>query len=144
MRGVLEQIVAHPTGVDPATLSEVQRYTKLFWINNGPYNNLTARKFVLQCTPQAFAAAAKASASAGGKLATGEGESLDALLTRLQPMFFDPDVDPIVTNKNPVRQGHPALQRQQPLRRRLDARPEGVCGEIRPQLAPGEVRRHAR
>ena len=55
MRGVLEAIVAHPQGIDPATLAEVQRYTKLFWINNGPYNNLTARKFVMKTTPQAFA-----------------------------------------------------------------------------------------
>jgi dipeptidyl-peptidase-3 len=101
MRGILEQIVAHPAGVDPATLKEIQRYTKLFWINNGPYNNLTARKFVLSCTPQAFAAAAKAAAGSGATFGVGEGESLDALLQRLQPMFFDPNVDPIVTNKNP-------------------------------------------
>ena len=101
MRGVLEQIVAYPSGVEAATLSEIRRYTKLFWINNGPYNNLTARKFVLKCTPQAFAAAAKASAGAGARFATGEGESLDGLLARLQPMFFDANVDPIVTNKNP-------------------------------------------
>ena len=47
MRGVIEQIVAYPQGVDAATLSEIQRYAKLFWLNNGPYNNLTARKFVL-------------------------------------------------------------------------------------------------
>src|SRR5262245_59940593 len=51
MRGVLDQIVAHPQGADPATLAEIQRYTKLFWLNNGPYNNLTARKFVLKTTP---------------------------------------------------------------------------------------------
>src|SRR6185369_5253436 len=62
MRGVVEQIVAHPKGVDAATLSEIKRYTKLFWINSGPYNNLTARKFVLTCAPPAFAAAAKAAA----------------------------------------------------------------------------------
>src|SRR5437773_7264482 len=60
MRGVIDQIVAHPNGLDPATLSEVQRYTKLFWLNSGPYNNLTARKFVLNTTPAAFASAAKA------------------------------------------------------------------------------------
>ena len=46
MRDVLEAIVTHGDGVDPATLAEIQRYTKLFWINTGPYNNLTARKFV--------------------------------------------------------------------------------------------------
>ena len=101
MRAVLEAIVSHPQGVDPATLSEVQRYTKLFWINNGPYHNLTAQKFVLKTTPQAFAAAAKSAEKAGAKFPGAEGESLDALLTRLQPMFFDPKVDPIVTNKNP-------------------------------------------
>ena len=55
MRGVIEQIVAHPQGIEPAALQEIQRYTKLFWINNGPYNNLTARKFVLELTPQARA-----------------------------------------------------------------------------------------
>ena len=57
MRDILEEIITHPENVDPQTLAEIQRYTKLFWINTGPYNNLTARKFVLKCTPEAFAAA---------------------------------------------------------------------------------------
>jgi dipeptidyl-peptidase-3 len=101
MRGVIEQIVAHPQGVDPEALREIQRYTKLFWINNGPYNNLTARKFVLAVTPQALAAAIRAAAAAGATFATRQGESLDAMLARLGPMFFDANVDPIVTNKTP-------------------------------------------
>ena len=101
MRGVIEQIVAHPGGVDAASLGEIQRYTKLFWLNNGPYNNLTARKFVLKLTPDAFAAAFTASAQSGGTFTTKQGESVDAMLARLQPMFFDPNVDPIVTNKTP-------------------------------------------
>src|SRR6476661_10224372 len=70
MRGILDQIVAHPQGIDPAALAEIQRYTKLFWINNGPYNNLTARKFVLKCMPQAFSSAAKTAAQNGGSFAT--------------------------------------------------------------------------
>src|SRR5450759_1638416 len=101
MRGVLEQIIAHPQGVDAATLAQVRRYTKLFWINNGPHNNLTARKFVLTCTPQAFGAAVKAAAAAGAVIATRPGESVDAMLGRLQPMFFDASVDPMATNKTP-------------------------------------------
>ena len=101
MRGVIEQIVAHPQGVDGATLAEVQRYAKLFWLNNGPYNNLTARKFVLGITPQALAAAAKASASNGATFTPPAGETVDAMLARLQAMFFDPAADPSVTNKNP-------------------------------------------
>ena len=101
MRRVLEAIVSHPQGIDPATLAEIQRYTKLFWINTGPYNNLTARKFVLKTTPQALAAAAKAALSAGATFPTQANESVDQLLARLGPMFFDPNVDPSVTNKNP-------------------------------------------
>jgi dipeptidyl-peptidase III len=101
MRDVLEEIITHPAGVDPATLAEIQRYTKLFWLNTGPLNNLTARKFVLKCTPEAFAAAARAAAQAGAKFPAANGEALDALLARLQPIFFDPTVDPLVTNKTP-------------------------------------------
>src|SRR5687767_1936939 len=51
MRDVLEEILTHADGVDPVTLAEIQRYTKLFWLNSGPYNNLTARKFVLKIAP---------------------------------------------------------------------------------------------
>src|SRR5476649_2759681 len=101
MRDVLEAIVTHPAGVDRATLDEITRYTKLFWINTGPYNNLTSRKFVLACTPEALAAAAAAAARAGARFPLIAGETLDALLARLQPMFFDLDVDPTVTSKTP-------------------------------------------
>jgi dipeptidyl-peptidase-3 len=101
MRRVLEAIVSHPQGIDAPTLAEIRRYTKLFWINSGPYNNLTARKFVLMLTPDAFAAAARAAAAAGATFPTAPGESLAALLKRLGPMLFDPAVDPIVTNRTP-------------------------------------------
>src|SRR5262245_56228053 len=101
MRDVIEGIIAHPTGVDPQTLAEVQRYTKLFWVNTGPYNNLTGQKFVLPCTPEAFAAAAHAAEKAGARFPTVNGESLDQLLTRLKPIFFDANVDPMVTAKTP-------------------------------------------
>ncbi len=101
MRDVLEEIITHPENVDPQTLTEIQRYTKLFWINTGPYNNLTARKFVLKCTPAAFAAAVTAAEKGGAKFPIRDGESLAALVKRLQPMFFDLTLDPIVTNKTP-------------------------------------------
>ena len=101
MRNVLEAIVSHPLGVDPDVLPEIQRYTKLFWINNGPYNNLTARKLVLKCTPAQLLAAAKKSVEGGATIPTASGETIDGLIQRLQPMFFDPNFDPIVTNKTP-------------------------------------------
>jgi dipeptidyl-peptidase-3 len=101
MRDVLEAIVSRRDAIDRATFDEIERYTKLFWINTGPYNNLTARKFVLQCTPDALAAAAHAAARQGARFPQRDGETLDALLARLRPMFFDPDFDPTITSKTP-------------------------------------------
>jgi dipeptidyl-peptidase-3 len=101
MREVLEAIVRHSAKVDPKSLAEIRRYTTLFWINSGPYNNLTAQKFVLNLSPQAFADAARAAAGAGATFPTPQGETLDQLLTRLGPMFFDPAVKPSRTNRNP-------------------------------------------
>ena len=101
MRDVLEAIVTHPATIDKPTLDEITRYAKLFWINTGPHNNLTARKFVLQSTPAAFATAAHAAERAGATFPLRPGETLDQMLARLQPNFFDPNVDPIVTSKTP-------------------------------------------
>jgi dipeptidyl-peptidase III len=101
MRDVIEAVLTHAAHVDAQTLAEVERYTKLFWINSGPYNNLTARKFVLACTPDAFGAAVRAAAADGAELPLHAGESIDDLLRRLAPMFFDATFDPTVTNKTP-------------------------------------------
>src|SRR5258708_772929 len=101
MRDLLEAILTHAAAVDPVTLEAIHEYTKLFWINTGGYNNLTARKFVLACGPERFAAAAHSAEQAGARIAMRQGESLDGLLERLRPMFFDPDFDPTVTAKSP-------------------------------------------
>ena len=101
MRQVLEEILTHAATVDAATLAEIARYTKLFWINTGPYNNLTARKFVMKLTPEALLAAMRAAGSQGARFPTAPGESLDALVTRLSPMFFDASFAPMVTSKSP-------------------------------------------
>ena len=101
MRDVLEAIISHPYG-DEETLTEIRRYTKLFWLNTGPYNNLTARKFVPRCTPLQFAAAARAAHERGAVFPLRESETLDRLLERLRPMFFDVSFDPSVTSKSPT------------------------------------------
>jgi dipeptidyl-peptidase III len=101
MREVIETIITHAGGVKPETLSEIQRYAKLFWLNSSPYNNLTTQKFVLKCTPEAFAEAAKSAASAGATFPLAGGETLDAMLTRMRPMFFDEAFQPSITVKTP-------------------------------------------
>jgi dipeptidyl-peptidase III len=101
MRDTLEAILSRANAVDATTAAEIRRYTKLFWINNGPYNNLTGRKFLLNCTPESFAGAASAAASAGAEFPLASGELLPSLLRRLSPMFFDPAFAPTVTAKTP-------------------------------------------
>jgi dipeptidyl-peptidase-3 len=91
MRALLETIVrairADASRFDEAAAREIIRYTKLFWINTGPYNNLTARKFALKCSPEALSTAAAVA-----------GVSVPA---HLHAAFFDPSSEPLVTNKSP-------------------------------------------
>ena len=101
MREVIEEIITHPDGIDPETLAAIHTYAKLFWLNTGPFNNLTARKFAVGTTPAAFGVAVAAAATAGATFPTHDGETLTQMVGRMTPLFFDPDVDPIVTNKTP-------------------------------------------
>jgi dipeptidyl-peptidase-3 len=101
MRAFLEAILTHAADVDPTVLREIRRYSKLFWINSGPYNNVTARKFVLNITPTQLLEAATAAVRAGAILTRRRGESVEMIVERLAPMFIDPSLDPTVTNKAP-------------------------------------------
>jgi dipeptidyl-peptidase-3 len=101
MRAILESVIRQPQGVPPPVLSEITRYTKLFWINSGPYNNLTARKFVLNLSEEELSAAVSRAAANGAELPLAAGETPADLVGRYAPMFFDATVDPMVTNKTP-------------------------------------------
>ena len=101
MRAVLEAILTHDEDVDPKAAAEIRRYTKVFWLNSGPYSNITARKFLLHLPKADFVAAAHAAAGRGAQFPQREAESLDALIDRLAPCFFDPTFDPVLTNKTP-------------------------------------------
>lgn len=100
MRDLVEAVVRHKDAVEPALYDQVLTYAKLFWINNGPFDNITSRKFVLACTPEQFRTALEQALAAGADLGLGT-EPLDAKLARLGPMLFDPTVEPIMTNKTP-------------------------------------------
>ena len=101
MRRILEAVLTHSEEVDAETLAEIRRYTKLFWLNSGPYNHLTARKFVLKCSPAELADAVQKAANHGAVFPTNPGEATVALLERLRGSFFDLEFEPIVTNKTP-------------------------------------------
>ncbi len=101
MREVLEEILTHAAGIEPATLAEIRRYAKLFWIHSGPHNSLTARKFVLKCAASAFRDAAEIAARNGARFPLHDGETVADLVARLAGPFFDPGSDAMVTNKAP-------------------------------------------
>ena len=102
MRDLLEALVRVAPAIRDAPAREaIVRYTKLFWINTGPFNNLTARKFVLDIAPEAFLRALREAEGAGAVIPRRSGETLDDVVARLGPLFFDKRVDPIVTCKTP-------------------------------------------
>ena len=101
MREIIEQIVAYPQG---RRCRDARRDPAL-------HQAVLAEQRPLQQPHRAQVRAARPrrtrsrrrsmpSAKGGAKFMTGE-ETIDSKLARLQPMFFDPNVDPIVTNKTP-------------------------------------------
>ena len=102
MRDFLEALVLTIRRWPPETRAEVWRYTKLFWLNSGGYNNLTARKFVLRAERAGAGGAAEAAAAAGARFRTdGPARRVATLARRLAPSFLDAAVDPMVTSKTP-------------------------------------------
>jgi dipeptidyl-peptidase-3 len=101
MRDILEEILTHAEGLPEATLRELTRYTKLFWINTGGYNNLTARKFVLNLSESDLVGAAEIAQRNGARFQLAAGESVHDLIARYVPMFFDASFDPMLTCKTP-------------------------------------------
>ena len=135
---LLEAVLTHAAHVEPRVLAEIRRYTKLFWINTGPYNNLTARKFVLRADPRRAAATAVAAAQRDGAVvATRPGESLAALVDRLAPMFFDAErrSDPDQQDAR-ERPRHPGGELEQPVCGRDDARARRLSRALRLEFAP--------
>ncbi len=100
VRDLLEQVYTHPQGIDSTVLPKITSYLKLFWINNGFYDNLTSKKFIPGCTPEEFNAACNIAMKNNASL-TSNGESLDAKLARLKNIIFDSSFEPSMTDKTP-------------------------------------------
>jgi len=101
IRHMLEQIQRFPEGIPDETLTELTRYTKLFWLNTGPYNNLTARKFLLNLDRKKLIEAIEIAAISGGRFDLEHGETVAERVEKYARMFFDPDFEPMVTWKTP-------------------------------------------
>ena len=101
LRAALEGVLTHARGLPAHVVDEVRRYTKLFWINSGLHNGVTARKHLLRLTTDEWVRAVRAAGDGGAPLVLCEGETPAQLALRLAPVVFDPAVDPILTQKTP-------------------------------------------
>jgi dipeptidyl-peptidase III len=100
VRELFESVYRYPQGIDPILLRHVTTYLKLFWVNNGFYDYLTSAKFVPECSFADFKSSCQRAVQNGAQLELGN-ETLEARLDRLQKVIFDPDTDPVLTNKTP-------------------------------------------
>jgi dipeptidyl-peptidase III len=106
---IVEEIMAHSSGVSPAVLPKIADYAKLFWANHGNHNDTTSQKFLPRCTFEELKLAA-ASAQHNGGFQTASGD-LPALKTEsdvkhelddLRASFFDADFEPMEVAKSPT------------------------------------------
>jgi dipeptidyl-peptidase-3 len=99
-KAVIEMIVAHPEGVDPAVLPKILSFTKLFWANRGNHNELTARKFLPEFSYDDLRAAGLTVLHHRAKGLMTEEQFLTDLDT-LRASLFDPSFEPMITAKSP-------------------------------------------
>ncbi len=100
IRDILEGIVKNPEGIDPAVYNKILEYTKLFWINNGMYNDNTRVKFVPEIDFDSFLSAAKTAINSGAKMGLRPGENIEDKLNELRRTIFDPNFERLLANKS--------------------------------------------
>src|SRR5215469_9183544 len=105
---LLEEIISHPQGINPATLTKVTDYALLFWANRGNHNENTAQKFLPRFSADELRAAAFQAARSGAFVSAyadlpslDNADALNQELRNLGPAFFDPNFEPMTTAKSP-------------------------------------------
>jgi dipeptidyl-peptidase III len=104
---LLEEILAHPAGIDPQSLARITEFAELFWGNRGNHNDITAQKFVPTFTFDELKQAAL-TAQKNGAMKTAYADlppvtpaQLTKELEDLRASLFDPAFEPMSTAKNP-------------------------------------------
>ncbi len=101
IRDLLEEIYMHREGIDPELFKKLSTYLKLFWMNNGNYNDRTKLKFVPDFSFEDLEGAAQIALENGANFKIPSDSTLSQKLERLKPFIFDLHVEPRVTNKSP-------------------------------------------
>lgn len=106
---LLEEILAHPQGIDSGERAKIAEFAKLFWGNRGNHNELTSQKFLPGFTFEKLREAAM-SAQHNGAFQTSYADlpplktsaELKRELDELRPSLFDATFEPMVTAKSPT------------------------------------------
>lgn len=102
IRRTLEAIAIQETSKDSADYKALLAYLKRIWLSNGIHHHASSHKFLPEgLSPEAFAGfVKKLDPKAVPRLPN---ETVDAFLTRLTPVMFDPSIAPIGVNKDASR-----------------------------------------
>lgn len=76
-----------------------QTYCGRFWFSNGNHHHYSNDKFFPECTPEYFLSVAKASDST--LFPRDPGESMNAFLSRIKPIIYDPKIEPKLVDLDP-------------------------------------------
>ena len=106
---VLEEIIAHPKGIDLAAMAKIAEFAKLFWASRGNHNDLTSQKFLPAFTFEQLEKAALI-AQQNGAFRTAYADlpplkkpaDVTRELESLRASLFDPAFEPMITAKSPA------------------------------------------
>lgn len=102
LRGLLEGIVVAPGETDAAALEAIRTYLRRMWVDGSIYDGHTSLKFTPGFTREQLRAAAAAAEEAGADFGRANaGRKAAEVVARLEPLVFDPAVDPILTARAP-------------------------------------------
>ena len=102
MRDALEALWSGRALLPSDVTSALERYTKLFWINSGPYDHITSRKFVLELSREQLLVAIRAVRDGGLDVPLGRHATADAFVEAHARDFLDATWRPLVTSKTPA------------------------------------------
>src|SRR5665213_2602510 len=97
LRKTLEAMYGSYTGdKTSADWKKFETYCGRFWFSNGNHHHYSNDKFFPECSADYFLSVAKASDST--LFPRNPGESMNAFLTRIKPIIYDPKIEPKLVN----------------------------------------------
>jgi len=101
IRDLLEELYMHRADMAASTAKEIERYTKLFWLNNGIHDHVTTKKRLFGLSLAEYQLALRAARKSGANLPSAH------VVSELYSVMSDPNTFESCTNKSPDNDGDP-------------------------------------